>query len=147
MAMNRVLVVDDHTVIRRGIQSILRAWPEWQISGEAANGEEAIRLTRDLRPDIVLMDISMPVMGGLEATRAICKLYPETKVLLLTLHDSLEWVESALQAGARGYLLKSDTEGELIRALNVVAGNGIYASPSLDAERVKKIIVEMGSPH
>jgi len=59
----------------------------------------------------------------------------------------LEWVESALQAGARGYLLKSDTEGELIRALNVVAGNGIYASPSLDAERVKKIIVEMGSPH
>jgi len=147
VAMNRVLVVDDHTVIRRGIQSILRAWPEWQISGEAANGEEAIRLTRDLKPDIVLMDISMPVMGGLEATRAICKMYPETKVLLLTLHDSLEWVESALQAGARGYLLKSDTEGELIRALNVVAGNGIYASPSLDAERVKKIIVEMGSPH
>jgi DNA-binding NarL/FixJ family response regulator len=145
--MNRVLVVDDHTVIRRGIQSILRAWPQWQISGEAANGEEAIRLTRDLKPDIVLMDISMPVMGGLEATRAICKMCPETKVLLLTLHDSLEWVESALQAGARGYLLKSDTEGELIRALNVVAGNGIYASPSLDAERVKKIIVEMGSPH
>ena len=147
MAMNRVLVVDDHTVIRRGIQSILRAWPEWQISGEAANGEEAIRLTRDLKPDIVLMDISMPIMGGLEATRAICKMYPETKVLLLTLHDSLEWVESALQAGARGYLLKSDTEGELIRALNVVAGNGIYASPSLDAERVKKIIVEIGSAH
>jgi two-component system, NarL family, nitrate/nitrite response regulator NarL len=145
--MNRVLVVDDHTVIRRGIQSILRAWPEWEISGEAANGEEAIRLTRDLKPDIVLMDISMPVMGGLEATRAICKMYPETKVLLLTLHDSLEWVQSALQAGARGYLLKSDTEGELIRALNVVAGNGIYASPSLDADRVKKIIVEMGSTH
>ena len=143
--MNRVLVVDDHTVIRRGIQSILRAWPEWQISGEAANGEEAVRLTQDLKPDIVLMDISMPVMGGLEATRAIRKISPETKVLLLTLHDSLEWVESALQAGARGYLLKSDTEGELIRALNVVAGNGIYASPSLDADRVKKIIIEMGA--
>jgi len=143
--MNRVLVVDDHTVIRRGIQSILRAWPEWQISGEAANGEEAVRLTLDLKPDIVLMDISMPVMGGLEATRAIRKISPETKVLLLTLHDSLEWVESALQAGARGYLLKSDTEGELIRALNVVAGNGIYASPSLDADRVKKIIIEMGA--
>ena len=143
--MNRVLVVDDHTVIRRGIQSILRAWPEWQISGEAANGEEAVRLTQDLKPDIVLMDISMPVMGGLEATRAIRKISPETKVLLLTLHDSLEWVESALQAGARGYLLKSDTEGELIRALNVVADNGIYASPSLDADRVKKIIIEMGA--
>ena len=143
--MNRVLVVDDHTVIRRGIQSILRAWPEWQITGEAANGEEAVRLAQELKPDIVLMDISMPVMGGLEATRAIRKVCPEIKVLLLTLHDSLEWVESALQAGARGYLLKSDTEGELVRALNVVAGNGIYASPSLDPERVKKIIVEIGS--
>src|SRR6476646_7964081 len=123
--MNRVLVVDDHTVIRRGIQSILRAWPEWQMSGEAANGEEAIRLTLDLKPDIVLMDISMPGMGGLEATRAIRKVCPEARVLLLTLHDSLEWVETALHAGACGYLLKSDTEGELVRALKVVAGNGI----------------------
>jgi Response regulator containing a CheY-like receiver domain and an HTH DNA-binding domain len=141
--MSSVLVVDDHTVIRRGIQSILQAWPEWKISGEAANGEEAIRLAQDLKPDIVLMDISMPGMGGLEATRAIRRVRPEAKVLLLTLHDSLEWVQTAFQAGARGYLLKSDTEGELIRALTVVAGNGIYASPSLDPERVKKIILEV----
>ena len=91
------------------------------------------------------MDISMPRMGGLEAMRAIRKVCPEVKILLLTLHDSLEWVEIALQAGARGYLLKSDTEGELVRALNVVAGNGIYVSPSLDVDRVKKIIVDMGS--
>ena len=145
VAMTRVLVVDDHTVIRRGIQSILRAWPEWEIAGEAADGEEAVQLTTNVRPDIVLMDISMPRMGGLEATRAIRKVCPEVKILLLTLHDSLEWVEIALQAGARGYLLKSDTEGELVRALNVVAGNGIYISPSLDADRVKKIIVDMGS--
>jgi two-component system, NarL family, nitrate/nitrite response regulator NarL len=142
--MNRVLVVDDHVFIRRGIQNILRAWPEWEVTGEASNGEEAVRLTRELKPDIVLMDISMPVMGGLEATRAIRNTSPETKVLLLTLHDSLDWVETALQAGARGYLLKSDTDGELVRALNVVAGNGIYASPSLDPERVKKLILEMG---
>jgi DNA-binding NarL/FixJ family response regulator len=141
--MSSVLVVDDHTVIRRGIQSILRAWPEWEVSGEAANGEEAIRLAQDLKPDIVLMDISMPGMSGLEATRAIRRVRPEAKVLLLTLHDSLEWVQTAFQAGARGYLLKSDTEGELIRALTVVAGNGIYASPSLDPERVKKIILEV----
>jgi len=143
--MTRVLVVDDHTVIRRGIQSILRAWPEWEIAGEAGDGEEAVQLTTNVRPDIVLMDISMPRMGGLEATRAIRKVCPEVKILLLTLHDSLEWVEIALQDGARGYLLKSDTEGELVRALNVVAGNGIYVSPSLDADRVKKIIVDMGS--
>jgi len=143
--MNRVLVVDDHTVIRRGIQSILRAWPEWEVSGEASSGEEAIELTKELKPDIVLMDISMPGMGGLEATKLIRKIYPQTKILLLTLHDSLEWAETALRAGARGYVLKSDSEAELLRALKVVAANGVYASPSLDANRVKKIIGEMGS--
>jgi DNA-binding NarL/FixJ family response regulator len=122
----------------------LGAWPEWQVSGEAANGEEAVQLTKDLKPDIVLMDISMAGMGGLEATRAIRKLCPDAKVFLFTLHDSLEWVETALHAGARGYLLKSDTEGELMRALKVVAGNGIYASPSLDPDRVNRIAMQLG---
>lgn len=88
-----VLVVDDHTVIRRGIRSILGGWPEWQVSGEATKGQEVVRLTKDLKPDIVLMGISMPGMGGLEATRA---------VLMLRLHDSLEWVETAHHAGPRG---------------------------------------------
>lgn len=141
--MTRVLVVDDHTVIRKGIQSILRAWPEWQISGEAANGEEAVQLTKDLKPEIVLMDMSMPGMGGIEATRLIRKVCPAAKVLLFTLHDSLEFVEAALRAGARGYLLKSDTEGELVRALNVVAANGFYTSPSFDADRVKTILEDL----
>jgi DNA-binding NarL/FixJ family response regulator len=141
--MNRVLVVDDHTVIRRGIQSILQAWPEWEISGEACSGEQAIELTKELKPDIVLMDISMPGMGGLEATKSIRKYCPQAKVLLLTLYDSPEWAETALRAGARGYVLKSDSEGELLKALNVVAANGVYASPSLSADRVKKIISEM----
>jgi len=141
--MNRVLVVDDHTVIRRGIQSILRAWPEWEISGEASSGEEAIELTKALQPDIVLMDISMPGMGGLEATKLIRKICPQAKILLLTLHDSPEWAETALRAGARGYVLKSDSEGVLLKALTVVAGNGVYTSPSLDLNRVKKIIGEM----
>jgi DNA-binding NarL/FixJ family response regulator len=90
------------------------------------------------------MDISMPGMGGLEATRAIRRASPDTKVLLLTLHDSLECVQTALNAGARGYLLKSDTEGELMRALKVVAGNGIYTSPSLDPDRVNRIVVQLG---
>jgi DNA-binding NarL/FixJ family response regulator len=136
-------VVDDHTVIRRGIQNILRAWPEWEISGEASSGEEAIELTKALQPDIVLMDISMPGMGGLEATKLIRRICPQAKILLLTLHDSPEWVETALRAGARGYVLKSDSEGVLLEALTVVADNGVYASPSLDANRLKKIIGEM----
>ena len=142
--MNRVLVVDDHVVIRRGIQSIVRLWPEWEICGEAASGEEAVRLTAELKPDIVLMDISMPGMGGLEATRTIARRSPESKVLLLTLHDSPYWVRTALHAGARGYMLKSDAESELLRALNLVCGKGIYVSPNIDAEQVREIIKDLG---
>jgi len=142
--MNRVLVVDDHAVLRRGIQSIVRAWPDWEVAGEAGSGEEAITLSTQLRPDIILMDISMPGIGGLEATRIICQQQPRAKILLLTLHDSIEWVRSAFEAGARGYLLKSDTEAELIRALETVAADQIYASPRLDSTRVRSIVSELG---
>lgn len=142
--MNRVLVVDDHAVLRRGIQSIVRAWPGWEIAGEAGSGEDAVRLADTLKPDIILMDISMPGIGGLEATKAIRRQQPDAKVLLLTLHDSIEWVRTAFEAGARGYLLKSDTEAELMRALETVAANKIYASPRLDSSRVQTIVGELG---
>jgi DNA-binding NarL/FixJ family response regulator len=142
--MNRVLVVDDHAVLRRGIQSIVRAWPGWEIAGETGSGEEAVRLSSSLKPDIILMDISMPGIGGLEATKIICRQQPEAKILLLTLHDSIEWVRIAFQAGARGYLLKSDTEAELMKGLETVAANGIYASPRLDTARVHAIVSELG---
>jgi len=142
--MNRVLVVDDHAVLRRGIQSIVRAWPGWDIAGEAGSGEEAVRLNSLLKPDIILMDISMPGIGGLEATKLICQQQPEAKILLLTLHDSIEWVRTAFQAGARGYLLKSDTEAELMRALETVAANRLYASPRLDSARIKSIVNDLG---
>ena len=142
--MNRVLVVDDHAVLRRGIQSIVRAWPGWEIAGECGSGEEAVHLVNVLKPDITLMDISMPGMGGLEATRVICQQNPAAKILLLTLHDSIEWVRSAFQAGARGYLLKSDTEAELMRALETVINSDIYASPRLDFSRVRAIVSELG---
>lgn len=141
--MPRLLVVDDHAVIRRGIQSILRSWPEWNVCGEAANGVEALRLAEELKPEIIVMDLSMPVMSGLEATRLIRKTQPGVKILLLTLHDSVEWVETAFRAGVRGYLLKSDTERELLRALSVVGSDGIYLSPSFDSEHIKKLLAEM----
>jgi DNA-binding NarL/FixJ family response regulator len=141
--MTRVLVVDDHAVLRRGIQSIVRAWPGWEIAGEAGSGEEAVRLNSQLKPDVILMDISMPGMGGLEATKIICQQH-DVKILLLTLHDSLEWVRTAFQAGARGYLLKSDTEAELMRALETVAANKVYVSPRLDSARVKSIVNDLG---
>jgi DNA-binding NarL/FixJ family response regulator len=138
--MPRVLVVDDHAVIRRGVQGILSTYPEWDLCGEADNGQDAIRLAGELAPEVVIMDVSMPGMNGLEATRIIHDVLPETKVLLLTLHSSSEFVRSAFRAGARGYVLKSDAENELVRALNVVIGEGTYVSPAIDPRAVKESI-------
>jgi DNA-binding NarL/FixJ family response regulator len=138
--MPRVLIVDDHAVIRRGVQGILSTYPEWDLCGEADNGQDAIRLAGELAPEVVIMDVSMPGMNGLEATRIIHDVLPETKVLLLTLHSSAEFVRSAFRAGARGYVLKSDAENELVRALNVVVGEGTYVSPAIDARAVKESI-------
>jgi DNA-binding NarL/FixJ family response regulator len=139
----RVLIVDDHTAIRRGVRSILQAFPEWEFCGEADNGQEAVRLAWALRPEVIIMDVSMPVMNGLEATRIIRDVLPDTKVLLLTLHASSELVRSAFRAGARGYVLKSDAEHELIRALNVVLGDGTYVSPKIDKNDAQKVLEEM----
>jgi DNA-binding NarL/FixJ family response regulator len=138
--MPRVLIVDDHAVIRRGVQGILSTYPEWDLCGEADNGQDAIRLAGELAPEIVIMDVSMPGMNGLEATRIMHDVLPETKVLLLTLHSSSEFVRSAFRAGARGYVLKSDAENELVRALNVVIGEGTYVSPAIDARAAKESI-------
>ena len=138
--MPRVLIVDDHAVIRRGVQGILSVYPEWELCGEADNGQEGVRLAGELAPDIVIMDVSMPGLNGLEATRIIHDNLPETKVLLLTLHYSSEFVRSAFHAGARGYVLKSDAETELVRAMNVVVGQGTYVSPAIDARAAKEAI-------
>src|SRR5215470_7566634 len=125
----RVLIVDDHAVIRRGVHGILHEFPEWELCGEADNGREAVRLAEALKPEVIIMDVSMPVLNGLEATRIIHHIMPSTKILLLTLHSSTELVRSAFRAGARGYVLKSDAEQELMKALSVVLGEGTYISP------------------
>ncbi|HEX6504306.1 MAG TPA: response regulator transcription factor [Terriglobales bacterium] len=140
--MPKIIVVDDHAVIRRGVQGILRAYPEWELCGEAENGQEAVRLAESVKPEIIIMDVSMPGLNGLEATRIIRNILPDTKVLLLTLHCSSELVRSAFRAGARGYVLKSDAENELVRALNVLAGDGTYVSPGIDQHLAKQAILE-----
>ncbi|HEY2462404.1 MAG TPA: response regulator transcription factor [Candidatus Acidoferrum sp.] len=132
--MPRVLIVDDHAVIRRGVQGILQAFPEWEICGEADSGREAIRMAQFLKPEIIVMDVSMPGLNGLEATRIIRETSPQIKILLLTLHASSELVRTAFRAGARGYVLKSDAEHELVRALNIIAGDGTYVSPGVDGK-------------
>jgi DNA-binding NarL/FixJ family response regulator len=140
--MPRVIVVDDHAVIRRGVQGILSAFPEWELCGEAENGQEGVKLAETVMPEIIIMDVSMPGLNGLEATRIIHNTLPDTKILLLTLHSSTELVRSAFRAGARGYVLKSDAEHELVRALNVLAGDGTYVSPGIDQHLAQKAILE-----
>jgi len=141
--MPRVLIVDDHAFIRRGVQIILHAFPEWEFCGEAENGKDAIRLADELRPEVIIMDVSMPGLNGIEATRAIRKTQPGVKIVLLTLHESSELLRSAFRAGARGYLLKTDAEQELVRALTVVIGEGAYISPKMDSEVVKSVMGEL----
>jgi DNA-binding NarL/FixJ family response regulator len=141
--MPRVLVVDDHAFIRRGVNSILQAFPEWELVGEAENGQEAVRLADELRPEVIIMDVSMPVLNGIEATKIISRAHPEIKIVLLTLHDSAELLRSGFKAGARGYLLKSDAEQDLLKALRVVIGQGSYVSPRIDGQLIKNVIREM----
>jgi DNA-binding NarL/FixJ family response regulator len=145
--MPRVLIVDDHAFIRRGIQTILSPFPQWNLCGEAENGKEAIRMSRELEPEIIIMDVSMPELNGIEATRAIHKAQPGVKVILLTLHESAELLRSAFRAGARGYLLKTDAEQELVKALSVVIGDGSYISPKVDSDVAKSVMSEMSRPN
>lgn len=113
----RIVVVDDHGVVRRGVRALLESQPGWQVVGEGATGREAVELVRDERPHVVVLDLSMPDMNGLEATRQIVKESPQTEVLILTMHHSEQLARDVLQAGARGYLLKSDADQSLITAV------------------------------
>jgi len=141
--MPTVLVVDDHAFIRRGVRSILEPFPEWQLCGEAENGQEAIEKAFQLNPAIVVMDVSMPVLDGIAATQVIKKSHPEMHIILLTLHNSRELLSRAFQAGARGYVLKADVDGELLKALRVVVGEGSYIGPKIDEISAKAVVNEM----
>lgn len=138
--MKRVLVVDDHSLIRRGIQSILSPSRSWQVCGTADTGKEAVLQADKLHPDLVVMDISMPDMNGLEATRQIKAKHPEIKVLLFTMNHEIEWVENGFRCGANGYLLKTEADQELNRALETIANSKPYVSPGLDGVQVKNIL-------
>lgn len=114
----RILVVDDHAVVRRGVRSLLESRAGWEVCGEATTGRDAVEQCKRLQPDIVVIDLSLPELNGLEATRQILKGAPETEVLVLTMHHSEELVRDTLQAGARGYVLKSDASESLIAAVD-----------------------------
>lgn len=127
----RILLADDHEVVRRGLCSLLRAQPDWEVCGEASNGREAVEKALKLKPEVVILDIGMPSLNGLEATRQILKAIPQTKVLILTLHDSDQIVQEVLNAGARGFLLKSDAARDLVAAVEALRRDKIYFTPKV----------------
>lgn len=143
--MARVLIVDDHAVVRRGVRALLQPSQHWEICGEAENGQDAIRLAQDLKPEIIIMDLSMPVMNGLQATRAIRQSLPQIKVVLFSLHTSSELVRSIFMAGAQGYVLKSDAETDLITALETVYNDHTYVSPAIDPGLVNRVLEQVQS--
>jgi len=131
MKRTRILLVDDHAVVRQGFKMILDAQSDMEIVGEAANGREAVELAAQLRPDIVVMDVAMPELNGIEATRRVIAAGPHIRVIALSMHKDSVYVREILRAGARGYLLKDSGADDLVKAIRAVAGGESYLSPAV----------------
>ncbi|SHM46405.1 response regulator [Roseibium suaedae] len=127
----RVLLADDHELVRDGIRARLEKTTTLQVVGEATNGREAVEKVEALKPDVVLMDVSMPVMNGLDAAREIQRRFPATGILVLSIYDNPEYVRGVMQAGARGYILKDISASEMITAITSVANGGYYFSSAV----------------
>jgi DNA-binding NarL/FixJ family response regulator len=119
--MIRILLADDHNVVRKGVRKTLEEYNDWKVCGEASDGREAVNLALELKPDIVVLDLTMPELNGIEATRQIKKSLPQTEVLIFTMHKTEEMILSAFEAGARGFVLKSKDELELVEAIKAIS--------------------------
>lgn len=144
----QVLLADDHTILRQGIRLLLESQPDMEVVGEATNGLEAIKLAHSLRPDIILMDISMPQLNGLEATRRIKQELPTIQIVILTMHETEEYLIKILQAGATGYVLKQAADRELIEAVRIASRGDTYLYPRIASRLVSDYLrrIETGTP-
>lgn len=131
MKSSSILVADDHVVVRRGLRAMLESQSKWKVIAEATTGIEAVEKAVRLHPDITIMDISMPELNGLDATVAILKAIPNARVLILTMHNSEEFIQKTLKSGARGYVLKSDAERDLVTAVGAVLDNRTFFTPAV----------------
>ncbi len=138
MGSIKVLLADDHQIVRKGLKSLIEAEIDLEVVGEAGTGREAVALTEQENPDVVLMDISMPRLNGFQATRRIIESHSDVKVLMLTVHDDKDYIFRSLEAGASGYLIKETAPERLIEAIHTVNGDGAYLGSSITAEVVKK---------
>jgi DNA-binding NarL/FixJ family response regulator len=129
----RILLVDDHELVRRGVRYLLESEPGWEVCGEAATGREAVEMAQRLSPDVVVLDLSMPSMNGIEAARRIRQVAPHCEVLILTVHESEDMVRDALAAGARGYILKSDAGSDLVNAVRALSRRKTFFTADVQA--------------
>ncbi len=128
MTQVRIIIADDHEIVRRGLRSLLETQPGWQVVAEAGSGREAVEKVKELQPNVAVLDIGMPEMNGLEATRNIIRISPQTQVLVLTMHETEQVVRDVLDAGARGYVLKSDAGRDLVSAVDALAQHRTFFS-------------------
>lgn len=138
----RLLLVDDHAVLRVGLRLLLDAQPDFEVVGEAGDGVEAVRLAADLSPDVVLMDLTLPGLGGLDAIRRVKQDSPAARVLVLTMHDDETYIEEAFKAGAAGYVVKKAADTELLAAIRTVARGEMFLHPSLAGAVVRSLLRE-----
>jgi two-component system, NarL family, response regulator NreC len=131
MAKLRILLGDDHTLVRQGLRKILEGTADWEVVGEASDGRDAVRQTIAVQPHVAILDIGMPLMNGIEATRQILRRLPNTHILILSMHANEAYIIQALKAGAKGYLLKDSADNELIRAVESVAAGKSFFSPAV----------------
>jgi two-component system response regulator NreC len=143
MSKIRIVIADDHAILREGVRLVLQSQPDIEVVGEASNGREAVAKAGELQPDIVLMDIAMPEMNGLEATREIKRQWPEVEVLALTMHDDYEYFLALLHHGASGYVLKGASSAQLLAAIHAVHEGGVYIHPSVAKNLVADYISRM----
>ncbi len=137
----RILVADDHQVVRTGLRALLESKTGWQVCAEASNGREAVEKASQLKPDVAVLDIGMPLLNGVEATRQIRRLSPQTEILILTMHDSEQLVQEVLGAGAHGYILKDDADRNLVAAVDALRRHKPYLS-----SRVSDVASGVGAP-
>jgi DNA-binding NarL/FixJ family response regulator len=131
MPRTRILIADDHDVVRSGLRVLLHSFQDFSVIGEAANGEEAVRLASERNPDVILMDISMPLMDGIEATERILQQQPDARVVILSVHEDEEYVQQILKAGARGYVLKNAGRKEIAQAVRSALSGERFFSPGI----------------
>lgn len=136
--MIRILLIDDHHIFREGVKKIIEMEKDFTVVGEGSDGEEALALVEKLKPDVILMDINMPNMNGVEATSAIFERSPESKIIILSIHDEEAYVYKTLQSGANGYLLKEMDVDSLIEAVRVVAEGGAYIHPKVTGKLIEE---------